>query len=202
MPTMPTMTPVTTVTPRLLVVPGLWNSGPKHWQSQWEANDPSVVRVVQRDWETPRREDWVAAVEEAVARTGPEIVLAAHSLGCATLAFWALETRLRARGLLLVAPSDTEASKYPNGPVGFAPMPLRRLPFPSIVVTSSNDEYVTPERARAFASAWGAELIDAGALGHINSDSDLGVWPLGQQLVERLAKGTTDRLGHRRLEPR
>lgn len=195
--TMPLVPPMT---PRLLVVPGLWNSGPKHWQSQWEASDPSVVRVVQRDWETPRREDWVAAVEEAVARAGPEVVVAGHSLGCATLAFWALETRLSARGLLLVAPSDTEARKYPNGPVGFAPMPLRRLPFPSIVVASSNDEYVTPPRARAFASAWGAELIDAGALGHINSDSDLGQWPLGQELVERLAKGTTDR--HRRLAPR
>ena len=174
--------------PRILVVPGLWNSGPKHWQSRWETNDPSsVVRVVQRDWETPRREDWVAAVEEAVAKAGPNLVLAGHSTACATLAFWAPQTRQRVKGLLLVAPSDTEGPSYPKGPTGFSPMPLAPLPFPSIVVASSDDPFVTLARARTFAHAWGAELVEAGPLGHINSDSDLGMWPLGQQLVERLA---------------
>ena len=175
---------------RTLVVPGLWNSGPKHWQSHWEAAEPSqVTRVIQRDWETPRREDWVAAVEAAVAKAGPDVVVAGHSLACTTLAHWALQTRLKVRGLLLVGPSDVESPSYPKGPVGFAPIPLRPLPFRSIVVASSDDQYVSMDRARQFASAWGAELVEAGAVGHLNSDSDLGMWPLGQSLIERLAQG-------------
>ncbi len=172
---------------RLLTVPGLWNSGPRHWQSHWEAAAPGeVVRVQQRDWDTPARVEWVATVEAAVAAAGPRVVLAGHSLGCATLAFWALQTRLTVAGLLLVAPSDTEAPGYPAGPTGFSPMPLARLPFRSIVVASTDDPYVTLARARTFAAAWGAELADAGAGGHLNSDSNLGLWPWGRALAARL----------------
>ena len=79
---------------------------------------------------------------------GP-VVFAAHSLGCALVAHWAASSKqlTRVRGALLVAPSDVEAPSYPAGTVGFAPMPLRKLPFSSIVVASSDDEYVAPERA-------------------------------------------------------
>jgi predicted alpha/beta hydrolase family esterase len=65
-------------------------------------------------------------------------------------------------------------------------MPLYKLPFPSIVVASSNDEYVTLERAKHFADSWGSELINAGNLGHINSSSDLGNWPFGISLLQKL----------------
>ncbi len=88
------------------------------------------------------------------------MVLAAHSLGCCTVAHLARDAApaelARVRGALLVAPSDVEAPSYPAGTKGFAPMPLARLPFASIVVGSSNDEYVAPERARFFAGSWGA----------------------------------------------
>jgi len=171
---------------RVLNVPGLWNSGPKHWQSHWEAADPSIVRVEQRDWDHPRREEWVAAIDRAVLAAGPSVVLAGHSLGCSAIAFWARETRLPVRGALLVAPSDSEAKDYPKEPVGFQPMPLWPLPFPSITVASTDDPYVTLARARAFAAAWRSELVVAGALGHLNSDSDLGMWPQGQALIARL----------------
>jgi hypothetical protein len=171
---------------RVLNVPGLWNSGPKHWQSHWEAADPSIVRVQQRDWDHPRREEWVAAIERAVEAAGPAVVLTGHSLGCSAIAFWARETHLGVRGALLVAPSDSEAEGYPKEPIGFQPMPLWPLRFPSIAVASTNDAYVTLDRARAFASAWESELVVAGALGHMNSDSDLGMWPQGRALLDRL----------------
>ena len=48
-------------------------------------------------------------------------------------------------------------------------MPLERLPFKAAVVISSDDESVTPERARQFASAWGARIVEVGAKGHLNS---------------------------------
>ena len=42
---------------RVLLVPGGGGSGPDHWHSHWEALDPRVERVVQRDWEGGTREE-------------------------------------------------------------------------------------------------------------------------------------------------
>ncbi len=33
----------------VLTIPGLWNSGPEHWQTHWEAKHAGVRRVIQRD---------------------------------------------------------------------------------------------------------------------------------------------------------
>jgi predicted alpha/beta hydrolase family esterase len=62
-------------------------------------------------------------------------------------------------------------------------MPLQKLPFPSIVVASSNDEHVSLERARAFAQAWGSRFVEIGAAGHINADSGYGEWPEGEKML-------------------
>ena len=37
----------------LLILPGLGNSGPLHWQSIWEQSQPDFVRVQQRDCGQP-----------------------------------------------------------------------------------------------------------------------------------------------------
>jgi predicted alpha/beta hydrolase family esterase len=176
----------------VLILPGLYNSGPEHWQSRWEAAHPDFRRVVQDDWERPRCADWVERLQAAV-QSSPGAVLVAHSAGCALVAHWAGAHAARpgplVRGALLVAPSDPEAPGYPEGPTGFAPLPLTRLPFPTIVVASTNDEYVTLERARGFAEAWGSRFVSLGAAGHINSQSGLGDWPAGFALLEELRRG-------------
>ncbi len=173
-----------------LVLPGLSSSGPHHWQTLWEHQDSTCRRVHQADWETPRCSDWVATLDAAVAHSADPVVLVAHSSSCALVAHWArdasAETVTRVRGALLVAPSDPEGASYPVGPTGFAPMPLLRLPFPSIVVASRDDVYVTMKRARAYASAWGSELVDLGDAGHINAASGLGTWPAGYEMLQRL----------------
>jgi predicted alpha/beta hydrolase family esterase len=173
----------------VLLVPGLWNSGPENPQSVWERERTDCVRVVQRDWETPARDEWVATLQAAVTRTDGPVVLAAHSLGCALVAHWARSpgaSTERVHGALLVAPTDPEAPSYPAGPTGFAPMPREKLPFRTLVVASSNDVYVSMERAREYARAWGARLVDAGPVGHINADSKLGRWVFGEKLLDEL----------------
>ena len=177
---------------KLLLVPGLWNSGPEHWQSYWERDRPGCVRVEQSDWATPRRDDWVTALEAAVAAAAAPVVIAAHSLGCTLVAHWgpASAHAAQVRGALLVAPSDCEAASYPGGTTGFAPMPRKRLPFPSVIVSSSDDVHVSPARASEFASWWGSRVIDVGAKGHVNSASGLGAWPEGWALVEALTAAT------------
>jgi hypothetical protein len=140
---------------------------------------------MQDDWERPRCADWVARLDAAVAAT--PAVLVAHSSACALIAHWAGASGSRhVRAALLVAPSDPEAASYPAGPTGFAPMPLRPLPFQSIVVTSTDDPFVTVERARMFADAWRSRFVSVGAAGHINSQSDLGDWPAGFTLLQEL----------------
>ncbi|MBL7758951.1 MAG: serine hydrolase family protein [Chitinophagaceae bacterium] len=173
-------------TPDILLHPGLYNSGPEHWQSHWELQF-GFTRILQNNWQTPVLQDWLQGIDAAVAgRDLSQVILAGHSLACCTIAHWAHERRLPVKGALLVAPSDVEAPSYPPGTTGFSPMPLHKLPFPSIVVASSNDEYVTPDRATAFAEAWGSRLVNVGDKGHINSSSGLGSWPEGLQLLQQL----------------
>jgi len=174
---------------RVLLIPGLWNSGLEHWQSHWEAADPTFRRVEQADWETPRRADWVANLDAAIAAAGPDVVLAGHSLGCATIAHWCHEFRRPVRGALLVAPSDVETPQYPEGTEGFKPMPLASLPCPSIVVNSPDDPWISVDRARHFAAAWGSRYVEIAPAGHINSASKVGDWPEGRRLLDELVAG-------------
>ncbi|MGN1057635.1 MAG: RBBP9/YdeN family alpha/beta hydrolase, partial [Comamonas sp.] len=71
---------------------------------------------------------------------------------------------------------------------GWAPVMLQRLPFPSILVGSRNDPYCSLERAQQMAQAWGSQWVNAGAAGHINSDSGLGAWDAGHALLQQLIK--------------
>jgi predicted alpha/beta hydrolase family esterase len=169
------------------VLPGLNNSGPMHWQTRWERLY-GFTRIHQRDWDAPDKDDWIHTINEVTAPLPPDkVILIAHSLGCCTIAHWFERYRRVIRGALLVAPSDVEAPSYPPGTSGFTPMPLPRLPFPSIVVASSDDEYVSTARAAWFAERWGSAFIDIGNRGHINSDSGLGDWPEGYQLLKKLS---------------
>ncbi|AQT42752.1 hypothetical protein BBC0178_012850 [Bartonella apihabitans] len=61
----------------------------------------------------------------------------------------------------------------------FGPYPRDRLPFPSIVIASRNDEYCDFAVAEDIAKDWGSLFIDAGEAGHINSASGYGPWPEG-----------------------
>ena len=175
----------------VLILPGLFNSGPEHWQSIWRDRHSDYYRIQQADWETPRCSDWVRTLSASIREIDGPVVLAAHSTACATVAHYAAQHN-DANGLvvaaLLVGPSDTEAPSYPAGPTGFSPMPLRKLPFRSLVVASSDDPYVSLERAELFASSWGSRLITLRDAGHINAASGYGAWPEGEKWLEDLRR--------------
>jgi uncharacterized protein len=174
--------------PAVLIVPGLHNSGPEHWQTLWERKHGAYVRVNQRDWDNPRCSEWVETFDRAMMAAGSSVVVAAHSLGCATVAHWAKSHKRKIFGALLAAPTDVDAPTIPEGSSGFAPMPLGRLPFRTIVAASSNDPYVTLERAKYFAESWGAEFVDIGEAGHINAESGHGEWPKGEELLAQILR--------------
>jgi predicted alpha/beta hydrolase family esterase len=177
--------------PSFLIVPGLGNSGPEHWQTRWQQRLPRCSRVAQRDWDHPDRELWLQGLRRAIEAARGPVVAVAHSLGCAlvvhAVARWPSLIARALRAALLVAPADVDSPAHtPPETRGFAPMPRARLPFPATVIASADDPYVAIDRARAFAAAWGAAFVDAGGVGHINAASDLRDWPAGRRVLRAL----------------
>jgi len=170
----------------VLVLPGRGDSDAGHWQSLWQAAHANFHRVGQEHWDRPVRSPWQERLELAVAQFGERSVFAAHSLGCLLAVHWAAATRLAARGALLVGVPNPERPSFPPEISGFSPLPMRPLPFPSIVVASSDDPYGSVEFARDCARAWGSRLVAIGAAGHINTASGYGAWPEGLALLEEL----------------
>jgi uncharacterized protein len=168
------------------IIPGLGNSGPQHWQTYFEHHLPNCVRIGQTEWDAPTCEDWITHIDLAIAGTDPgNVILVTHSLGCATVAHWYRKYGRRIKGALLVAPSDLEAPGYTFPVSGFDPVPLELLPFKTIVVASTNDPWISIERATFFASHWGSELVDIGEAGHINAAAGYGEWKEGIRLLKR-----------------
>lgn len=173
----------------ILILPGIGDSGPEHWQSRWQSAYQSMRRVVQQDWDRPRRDDWSEVLDSAVRESGPRVVLVAHSLACLLVAHWGASTRHAIHGALLVAVPDPAGPAFPREAIGFSPLPMQRLPFASLVVASSDDPYGSLAHARRWASAWGSRLVEAGAAGHLNAASGLGNWPEGLAWLDELVCG-------------
>ena len=171
----------------VFIVPGIGNSGPLHWQSLWQAAHPDWQRLSVDDWDRVACDDWVSQIERQLPANGSAPIIVAHSLGCLAVAHWAARYGRAIRGALLVAVPDPAAPAFPRAATsGFEPLPSKRLPFPTIVVASTDDPYGSAQHARACAAAWGSEFVDLGARGHINAASNLGDWPDGLRLLDRM----------------
>lgn len=173
--------------PPVLIVPGLGGSGEHHWQTHLERTYPGAVRVQQERWYNPDYADWMETLRAAIERQ-PGAVLAAHSLGCVLIAHLTrARPHLPVAAALLVAPADVDAKSHLAEELSsFSPMPLSRLPFPSVVVASTNDPFMEIARAREVAEAWGADFVNIGRRGHINVDSGFGHWPLAEEILDGL----------------
>jgi len=173
----------------VLILPGLDNSGPGHWQTLWEARH-GYVRVEQHAWARPLRGDWVARLEDMVLGRDEPAVLVAHSLGCQLASAWAARSRNthRVKAALLVAPADVEQPRFRELISTWSPLDLQTLPFRSVLVASRDDPNCAFERARLFAHTWGAQFMDYRDCGHINADSGLSSWPEGHVLLQDLMK--------------
>lgn len=170
----------------IFILPGLGNSGEQHWQSIWEKQF-HFKRVQQKEWGTPVCDDWIKTIDETVCQYQlDKVILVGHSLACTAVAYWAARYNRRIKGALLVAPSDTEAPTYPAGTSGFTPIPLQPLPFKSIVVASTDDYYVSIDRAKYVANKWGSQLETIGPAGHINVATGFGKWEEGIAFLHQL----------------
>ncbi len=169
------------------IIPGLGNSGPEHWQTFFETTGDNFQRINQKEWDAPACNDWIETIDKTLSGYDmSNVVLIGHSLGCATIANWAEKYKKKIKGALLVAPSDLEAPIYTFPTDGFSPMPKNKINFRTIVIASSNDQWVSLERAKYFADNWGSEFINIGNAGHINAASGHYQWHEGLEILRRL----------------
>lgn len=186
--------------PTVLIVPGLRDAVPLHWQTLLEARlrgsrrpVVSVPPMGRADLVCARR---VAAIERVAQSADGPIVIVAHSGGVAMVVHWAMQTCRPVHGALLVTPPDLERPMpqgYPGVQAlrkgGWLPLPHFRLPFHSIVAGSRNDPLASFGRVARMAQSWGSLLVDLGEVGHLNPASGYGDWPMADQLIERLVNG-------------
>ena len=181
---------MTSTDPAILIIPGLNNSGPDHWQSHWERQLPNASRVELGAWSSPRRTSWTTNLGIAIASTQGPKILVAHSLGCLAVAWWASQEPYAEKhdivGVLLVAPPSVDNCPMDSRLANFAPAPRFALPFPTVLVGSENDPYCSLRHAGKLARRWGARFVNAGPFGHINAASGIGDWPYGLYLLRSL----------------
>lgn len=175
-----------------LILPGLGDSGPDHWQTYWLTKFPNAVKLVQDDWDEPKLDIWLDRLNETLDTIQSPVILIAHSLAVSLVLHWDKNrgsANHKVVGALLVSPTDVESDDHVPATIRhFAPMPIHKLPFPAIVVASEDDPFVDMERAIYFGSKWGAELVNIGNNGHINSETKLAFWEEGQEILKKLIK--------------
>ena len=192
-------------TPSYLFVPGLREHVSEHWQTHLQAqllaqgHHAHTVPPLTQD--KLSRSARVGALDEALAHTDGPVVLIAHSAGVMTVAHWAQAlpmNDLRAqhiRGALLATPADVERplpAGYPStadlDAGGWLPIPRCRLPFVSLLAASRNDPLAQLARVQGCAQDWGSQLVDIGAVGHLNPTAGFGPWPQAKALLVQLAR--------------
>jgi uncharacterized protein len=165
----------------ILIIPGYQGSGPEHWQTRWAEKIGTGRLLALPDPETPRRDAWVEAILTAIGKARRPVVLVAHSLGVHAVVQAAPRIDpSKVRGAFLVSPpSETAILAIEAIDMKFAPAPRDPLPFPSVLIASSNDPYCPILDAEEWAYAWGSAFTNAGDSGHINTESGYGPWPEG-----------------------
>lgn len=199
----------TTPWPPVLIVPGLRDAAPGHWQTlladELRRLGAPVYEVPPMGRNTLDLISRVMAIErvvQSIQAPAGSLRIVAHSGGCIMLAHWALGTLLGGRvpvsascvgGALLATPPDFD-TPMPDGypsldalrDADWLPVPRITLPFPSLIAASLNDPLASYEAVQAMAVDWGSRLVDLGQVGHLNPASGYGHFPLALALIRQL----------------
>lgn len=186
----------------VLIIPGLRDHVEDHWQTflaKELAPDYQVITVPPLQQDKLNLTARLEAIQHSMAQLSGKVVVVAHSAGCLMLVHWAKHYALlnpdKISAALLVTPPDIQQNwpaQYPSpeelSATGWAPLPTEPLPFPALVVSSSNDHLASAEAVERMARQWNAALLPLGAVGHLNPASGYGHWPLATTLVRQLAQ--------------
>ncbi|RTL45742.1 MAG: alpha/beta hydrolase [Burkholderiales bacterium] len=166
--------------PRLLIIPGLHDSGTGHWQTWLQGQYRDSLRVTQRDPSQPDLERWAERIQRTIDAAGPGDWLAvAHSFGCLALArHLADHPDSAVREALLVAPAEPDKFGIAES------LPHERLPRRTRLIASSTDPWMSAASAARWAHRWGASFSNLGPVGHINAEAGFGPFPIAKSWVE------------------
>ncbi len=181
--------------PTVLIVPGLRDEAPGHWQALLAQELDAVVCLPALGRQNIDLAARVAAIDSAVRAIEGPVIVVAHSGGAVAAAHWARRTEAKnVLGALLATPPTFATPLGPEYPPleqfeqsGWLPLPQGTLPFRTIVAASRNDALGSYEQVAELARRWGAELVDLGEVGHLNPASGYGPWPGARALIERIA---------------
>lgn len=177
----------------VLIVPGLRDHMPDHWQTHLAAALPDARTVPPLQDDKLSCAARVEALDREIRSIDGPLILAAHSAGVLTVVHWA-RTHLRPiRGALFATPADIETPLPAGYPTieelrlgGWLPIPRTQLPFPSILASSGNDPLAAPDRTAALARDWNSLLVPLGQVGHLNPTSGFGPWPRALEFLRQL----------------
>ncbi len=177
----------------ILIVPGLRDHVPEHWQTLLEARLDKVRSVPPLEENKLSLAARVEAIQRELEKISGPVILVAHSAGVLMVVHWAACHDRPIKGALLAAPPDLEAAWPAGYPTpeslranGWDPLPKGPLPFPTIVAASTNDHLASLESVTQMARHWGSELVNLGAVGHLNPAAGFGEWPQAEAFIRTL----------------
>jgi len=169
-----------------LFLAGIGNSEHDHWQRiWWRSLGPNGHWLEHADWDNPVADTWVDDLERCVGTLfGPKVFIA-HSLSCLLVAEWTKRHGAAdVAGAFLVAVPDPQGPAFPREAIGFGHALEGGLPFPAVMIASTNDKYGTLAHAQRVSGHWRVPLVSVGEKGHINLASSLGDWPKGRAMLD------------------
>lgn len=170
-----------------VLVPGLYDSGPEHWQSFWQARHGFWLRVTQSRWNNPDIGLWVDAIYRLLSTRRQPAILVGHSFGALASCCVTAEGRYPVAGLMLVAPAEPAKFEVEDS------VPATPLHVPTVVVASHNDPVIRFGRTVYWSKVWNADLADVGEAGHINAEAGFGPWPYGLEILKTLVATIDER---------
>lgn len=172
---------------KTLLLHGWGGSDNPHWQA-WLAGeiakDYGIVAFPLLDNpHFPSKNRWMKQVKELMAQFEPDVVIC-HSLGNTLWFHLCNEGEIDpVKRLLLVAPPrlDLELDTIKS----FFPVVAPEFMFADevLLVTSSNDPYMSSDEASALQEILDVEMKVLDDAGHINADSGYGEWPWVKEWV-------------------
>ena len=171
----------------ILLLPDHGGAPPGHWLRRWAERFGNGRLIEHETAQRPQRQEWLKSIEHEIMMSTRPVVLVAHGLAVSAVVHVAqLLVDTKVRGAFLVAPPDHESGELPPAARELGNVPRDPLPFPSMLVASTDDRSCSVESAVDLATAWGAELHLAHNAGHLDLESGHGPWPEGLLIFTRL----------------
>ncbi len=174
---------------RVLILHGWGGSDFPHWQS-WLASelakDYGCVSFLKfSDIDFPNKDVWLGELQAEVAAFAPDIVVC-HSIAN-TLWFHLCNGGgiAEIEKLFLIAPPSFACNIKELGSFFPCPIPKKLYAKKVLLVTSTNDPYMSQNEAVELQGRLGIEMMVLENAGHINTNSGYGAW---QWILEEIKR--------------